>query len=61
LCLHNISDQPQRVKVETTEVFGLFARRVADLITNQRMDDLSSPVLTLTPYQTLWLTLKPEV
>jgi sucrose phosphorylase len=61
LCLHNISDQPQRVKVETTEVFGLFARRVADLITNQGLDDLSSPALTLTPYQTLWLTLKPQV
>jgi sucrose phosphorylase len=61
LCLHNISDQSQRVKIETTEVFGLFARRVADLITNQRMDDLFNPTLTLTPYQTLWLTLKPKV
>ena len=58
LCLHNISDQLHRVKVETTEVFGLFARRVADLITNQPMDDLSSPALTLTPYQTLWLSIR---
>lgn len=55
LCLHNISDQPQKVKLESKEIFGLFASRLIDLITDQRMDDLLNDTLVLKPYQTLWL------
>jgi sucrose phosphorylase len=40
LCLHNISDRPQKVKIESKEIFGLFAGRLMDLITEQGMDDL---------------------
>jgi glucosylglycerate phosphorylase len=55
VCLHNISEQPQRVKIELREIFGLFAGGLIDLITEHRMDDLLNEVVALQPYQTLWL------
>ena len=58
LCLHNISDQPQRVRVELKEIFGLFAGGLIDMIAERRMDDLLNDVVTLQPYQTLWLRIK---
>jgi glycosidase len=58
LCLHNISDQPQRVKIEMKEIFGLFAGGLIDLITDHRMDDLLNGVVVLQPYQILWLRIK---
>lgn len=58
LCLHNISDQPQRVKIEAKEIFGLFAGGFIDLITENRMDDVSNNLVTLQPYQSLWLRIK---
>jgi glucosylglycerate phosphorylase len=58
LCLHNISDQPQKVKIESKEIFGLFAGRLMDLITEQGMDDLLNDAVALRPYQTLWLRIK---
>jgi sucrose phosphorylase len=58
LCLHNISDQPQRVRLGSKEIFGLFAGRLIDLITNRRMDELSNDIVVLQPYQTLWLRIK---
>jgi sucrose phosphorylase len=58
LCLHNISDQLQRVRIELKEIFGLFAGGLVDLIAGQRMDDLVNDVVVLQPYQTLWLKIK---
>jgi sucrose phosphorylase len=58
LCLQNISDQPQRVKIESREIFGLFAGGLVDLISDHRMDDLLKDTLVLQPYQTLWLRIK---
>ena len=58
LCLHNISDQPQRANLETKEIFGLFAGSLIDVIADQRMDDLLKDTLTLQPYQSLWLRIK---
>lgn len=58
LCLHNISDQPQRLKIETKEIFGLFAGGLIDLITGQRIDDLSKDTFLVQAYQTLWLRIK---
>jgi len=58
LCLHNVSDQPQRAKLEAKEIFGLFVGALIDLISDQRMDDLLNGVVTLQPYQTLWLRIK---
>jgi sucrose phosphorylase len=58
LCLHNVSDQPQRVKIELRELFGLFAGGLIDLITEHRMDDLVNDIVVLQPYQTLWLRIK---
>src|SRR5690349_16937659 len=58
LCLHNISDQPQRVRIESKEIFGLFAGGLIDLIAGQRMDDLLNDIVVLQPYQTLWLRIK---
>lgn len=58
LCLHNISDQPQRVKIDSREIFGLFAGSLIDLITGHRMDDLLNDMVALQPYQTLWLRIK---
>jgi sucrose phosphorylase len=58
LCLHNISDQLQRVKIESKEIFGLFSGGLIDLIAGQRMDDLFKDTLALQPYQSLWLRIK---
>ncbi|HEY9525841.1 MAG TPA: sugar phosphorylase [Anaerolineales bacterium] len=58
LCLHNISDQPQRVRIESKEIFGLFVGGLIDLITAQRMDDLLNDIVVLQPYQSLWLRIK---
>jgi glucosylglycerate phosphorylase len=58
LCLHNISDQLQKVKIEWREILGLFAGTLTDLITERRMDDLLKDTLALQPYQTLWLRIK---
>ncbi|HET6595901.1 MAG TPA: alpha-amylase family glycosyl hydrolase [Anaerolineales bacterium] len=58
LCLHNISDQSQRLSMESKEIFGLFAGGLIDLISEQRMDDLLNSVVTLQPYQSLWLRIK---
>jgi glucosylglycerate phosphorylase len=55
LCLHNVSEQAQRVRIEMKEIFGLFAAPLTDLITDHRMDDLLNDTVTLRPYQTLWL------
>ena len=44
--------------MEVKEIFGLFAGRLVDLITDRRMDDLLNDVVTLQPYQTLWLRMK---
>jgi glucosylglycerate phosphorylase len=58
LCLHNISDQSQRVRLESKEIFGLFAGPLVDLITDRRMDELAGDTVVLQPYQTLWLRIK---
>ncbi|HEY3476389.1 MAG TPA: sugar phosphorylase [Anaerolineales bacterium] len=58
LCLHNISDQLQRVRIGVKELFGLFAGRLTDLVTGRRMDDLTNDSVALQPYQTLWLRIK---
>ena len=58
LCLHNISDQPQRVKIDSREIFGLFAGSLIDLISGNRTDDFLNGILALQPYQTLWLRIK---
>jgi sucrose phosphorylase len=58
LCLHNVSDQPQRVKIAWREIFGLFSGGLVDLITDHRIDDLLKDALALQPYQTLWLRIK---
>jgi hypothetical protein len=43
------------VRIETKEIFGLFAAPLTDLITDRRMDGLLNDPVTLRPYQTLWL------
>lgn len=57
LCLHNISDQPQNVKIESKEIFGFFAGGLIDLITDHQMD-MVNDAFVLKPYQTLWLRIK---
>jgi sucrose phosphorylase len=58
LCLQNISDQPQKVKIESQQVFGGVAGRLMDLITEQGVEDALNDTLALQPYQTLWLRIK---
>ena len=58
LCLHNISEEPQRVRMQAKEIFGLFAGGLIDLITDHRMDDVSNDIVTVQPYQSLWLRIK---
>jgi hypothetical protein len=56
--LQNISDQPQKVKIASKQVFGVVAGRVMDLITEQDVADVLNDTLALQPYQTLWLRIK---
>ncbi|HSK88794.1 MAG TPA: hypothetical protein VK880_10570, partial [Anaerolineales bacterium] len=56
LCLHNISNQPQRLMVNWKDVFRLPAGRSTDLIT--LADQVLNSDLVLKPYQTLWLRSK---
>jgi len=56
LCLHNISNQDQRVIVNWKDVFRLPAGRSVDLIT--LADQPLNADLVLKPYQTLWLRSK---
>jgi len=58
LCLHNISDQPQRVKMEAKEIFGLFSSSLIDLISGARVDDFLNDILVVQAYQSLWLRIK---
>ena len=57
LCLHNISNQLQSVKVNLEDVFNSSPGRLIDLITNHLMDDPLNKLI-LQPYQTLWLETK---
>ncbi|HJR79681.1 MAG TPA: sugar phosphorylase [Anaerolineales bacterium] len=58
LCLHNISDEPQRVTMHSKEIFGSSAGRLTDLITGHPIEDAANGNLALQPYQTLWLRIK---
>ena len=58
LCLHNISDQTRSVRLGSKKIFGLFAGPLVNLITDQRVDELSTDIVVLQPYQTLWLRIK---
>jgi len=55
LCLHNISNQPQRVMFNSKDIFRSSSGQCVDLITDQQRDDPLNGKLTLQPYQTLWL------
>jgi sucrose phosphorylase len=50
LCLHNVSAQPQTIRLEPDWRTGI------DLIAARRMACDADGAVTLTPYQTLWLT-----
>jgi glycosidase len=54
LCLHNVSDQPQRLTV-LEDISGSPTNRFTDLIVNRRISDPLNSTLVLKPYQTLWL------
>jgi sucrose phosphorylase len=58
LCLHNISNQLQSGEFNLKDVFDSSSGQLIDLITNQPMRDPLNGILTLQPYQTLWLELK---
>ena len=57
LCLHNISDQSQRVMIDLKNASGL-SGRLTDLITNRQINNPLRDALGLQPYQTLWLAMK---
>jgi glucosylglycerate phosphorylase len=54
LCLHNVSDQPQRVTV-LEDISGSPTNRFTDLIVNRPISNSLNSTLVLKPYQTLWL------
>lgn len=55
LCLHNVSDQTQRVTIRFNDISGLPSQEFTDLITGELINDLLNRQLALKPYQTLWL------
>jgi sucrose phosphorylase len=58
LCLHNISDRAQNVRISREDMNGLSASACLDLITGRQMENPWSGNLALGPYQTLWLRMK---
>jgi glucosylglycerate phosphorylase len=54
LCLHNVSDQPQRVTV-LEDISGSPTNRFTDLIVSRLISDPLNGTSVLKPYQTLWL------
>jgi sucrose phosphorylase len=58
LCLHNISDRSQSVRISKEDRDGLSASPCVDLITDRQMESPISGNLALEPYQTLWLRMK---
>ena len=55
LCLHNVSDQSQRVIVNLEDISGSSLNQITDLIENERISFPLNGKLNLRPYQTLWL------
>jgi sucrose phosphorylase len=55
LCLHNVSDQSQRVIVNLEDISGSSLDQFTDLIENERISFPLDSKLNLGPYQTLWL------
>jgi glucosylglycerate phosphorylase len=58
LCLHNISDQAQNVKVNWNDVANTSLDRLVNLINNEQIKGPLNDKLVLQPYQTLWLRMK---
>jgi glucosylglycerate phosphorylase len=55
LCLHNVSDQSQRVAPNLEDISGSPLDKFTDLIKNERIGVPLNGKLVLKPYQTLWL------
>lgn len=55
-CIHNISDEVQQVALTDINLIGTDEWR--DLISGEKIEDLSG-ILTLRPYQAVWLSNKP--
>jgi len=55
LCLHNVSDKPQNVGVDWSEIAGSPSDRFTDLISRQQINNPLDGNFVLRPYQTLWL------
>jgi sucrose phosphorylase len=58
LCLHNISDRPQDVRLELKGLYHCPGGGCTDLITDRPTDDPLNGNLVLQPYQILWLRIK---
>ncbi len=54
LCLHNVSDRPQRVKMNLRDIF-VDSRPIVDVITGLSPVQPRSEIISLQPYQSLWL------
>lgn len=55
LCLHNVSNQPQNVRIDFRNTFNFASGQLTDLVTNSHIEISSGGNLVLEPYQTLWL------
>jgi hypothetical protein len=55
LCLHNVSDQSQDIRLKSNDRFGFLTEELTDSLTNEQSNDLLHGTLVLRPYQTLWL------
>jgi glycosidase len=58
VCLHNVSDQSQRVTVNLEDISASPFDRFTDLIKNEQISVPLNGKLDLKPYQTLWLRIK---
>jgi sucrose phosphorylase len=55
LCLHNVSDNPQHMVVDLSDIASSPSDGYMDLIRRERINDPFDGKFVLRPYQTLWL------
>jgi len=55
LCLQNVSNGSQGVRIKSNDRAGFLPEELTDLLTNEQINDPLRGTLVLKPYQTLWL------
>ena len=56
LCIHNVSAQPEEVKLDLSDTSFASSSELRDIISGRRVEKGTSLSLLLAPYESVWLT-----